>query len=101
MYIYVIYLFKEEYGLTVLMYILSSRYESAAKELKNVLKVMVSSDSEKADSPRDDLSKVEMIMPKKITGILSKQSPFPPPDSNIPVLKVHFVVTEVQLITDL
>lgn len=78
------------------MYILSSRYESAAKELKNVLKVMVSSDSEKADSPRDDLSKVEMIMPKKITGILSKQSPFPPPDSNIPVLKVHFVVTEVQ-----
>lgn len=57
---------------------------------------MVSSDSEKADSPRDDLSKMEMIMPKKITGILSKQSPFPPPDSNIPVLKVHFVVTEVQ-----
>lgn len=57
---------------------------------------MVSSDSEKADSPRDDLSKMEMIMPKKITGILSKQSPFPPPDSNIPVLKVYFVVTEVQ-----
>lgn len=57
---------------------------------------MVSSDSEKADSPRDDLSKMEMIMPKKITGILSKQFPFPPPDSNIPVLKVHFVVTEVQ-----
>lgn len=73
----------------------TGKYESAAKELKNVLKVMVSSDSEKADSPRDDLSKMEMIMPKKITGILSKQSPFPPPDSNIPVLKVHFVVTEV------
>lgn len=73
-----------------------SRYESAAKELKNVLKVMVSSDSEKMDSPREDLSKMDVIMPKKITGILSKQSPFPQPDSNIPTLKVHFVVTEVR-----
>lgn len=72
MYIYVIYLFKEEYGLIVLMYILFFRYESVVKELKNVLKVMVFSDSEKVDFFRDDLSKVEMIMFKKITGILSK-----------------------------
>ena len=57
---------------------------------------MVSSDSEKMDSPREDLSKMDVIMPKKITGILSKQSPFPQPDSNIPTLKVHFVVTEVR-----
>lgn len=54
------------------MYILFFRYESVAKELKNVLKVMVFSDSEKVDFFRDDLSKVEMIMFKKITGILSK-----------------------------
>lgn len=54
------------------MYILFFRYESVAKELKNVLKVMVFLDSEKVDFFRDDLSKVEMIMFKKITGILSK-----------------------------
>lgn len=72
MYIYIIYLFKEEYGLIVLMYILFFRYESVVKELKNVLKVMVFLDSEKVDFFRDDLSKVEMIMFKKITGILSK-----------------------------
>ncbi|XP_048758488.2 serine/threonine-protein kinase SMG1-like [Ostrea edulis] len=73
----------------------SGKYESAAKELKGVLKVMVSSDSEKIDSPREDLSKMEMIIPKKITGILSKQSPSPQPDSQLQVVKVHFVVTEV------
>ncbi|XP_062590366.1 serine/threonine-protein kinase SMG1-like isoform X1 [Saccostrea cucullata] len=73
----------------------SGKYESAAKELRSVLKLMVSSDSEKTDSPREDLTKMEMIMPKKITGILSKQSPFPQPDSNLPVLKLHFVVTQV------
>jgi hypothetical protein len=57
---------------------------------------MISSDSEKTDSPREDLSKMEMIMPKKITGILSKQSPSLQSDSQLQTVKVHFVVTEVK-----
>lgn len=78
------------------------RYENAAVEYKSVLKTMLSSDGAEDTWTDGDGGRAasELAMPKRITGILSKQATqqAQPPhqhDSSMHINKLNLVVNEV------
>lgn len=80
----------------------SGRYENAAAEFKSVLKTMLSSDGSEDIRTDSEGSRAsgEMVMPKRITGILSKQSAQiqqsqQQHDSSVHVNKLNMVVNQV------
>jgi hypothetical protein len=71
---------------------LSLRYENAGKELKSSIKSLLSTDQDEMDID----GKSELIVPQKITGILSKHSTTPvQQETHLPIVRLNFVINQV------
>ena len=71
---------------------LSLRYENAGKELKSSIKSLLSTDQDEMDID----GKSELIVPQKITGILSKHSATPvQQETHLPIVRLNFVINQV------